>query len=205
VRFTPTRPGTPVASTLVAEKVQDVTPATTYVVKAGDSLWSIAKKHKLTVSDLTAANGIAANTNLQPGKKLLIPAKSSPGAATPAPTPAPASAKAVEAPAARAGADAIKHTVKSGETLGSIARNYGVRQSDIAVANHISDPAKIQAGMELIIPGWQATAGKSAKAAAKGSAKAETKPEPTPAAPPAAPIIPVIRLDESPVTPAPKR
>ena len=76
VRFTPTRPGTPVAGALQSEKVADVTPATTYVVRPGDSLWSIAKKHKLTVGDLTAANGIAANANLQPGKKLVIPAKS---------------------------------------------------------------------------------------------------------------------------------
>ncbi len=207
VRFTPTRPGTPVAGTLVEEKVADVTPATTYVVKSGDSLWSIAKKHKLTVADLTAANGIAANVRLQPGKKLLIPAKSvavGAGAATPA-----APAKSAEPPAARAGGDAVRHTVKSGETLGSIARNYGVRQADIAVANRIADPARIQAGMELIIPGWQAGNARKGKGAGKGSAptgepKAE---EPAPAeAPPvnAPPVVPIIRIDESPVTPAPK-
>ena len=46
-----------------AEKVVDVTTATTYIVKAGDSIWSIAKRHKLSVADLTAANGIADNAN----------------------------------------------------------------------------------------------------------------------------------------------
>ena len=40
-----------------------------------------------------------------------------------------------------------------------------VRQGDIAVANNISDPQKIRAGMELVIPGWQAAGGKSGKAA----------------------------------------
>lgn len=209
VRFTPTRPGTPVAGALVAEKVADVTPATTYIVKPGDSLWSIAKKHKLTVTDLTVTNGIAANANLQPGRKLLIPAKSGAASAA-APAAGPAPAKSTEAPAARAGSDSVKHTVKSGETLGSIARNYGVRSSDIAVANRISDPAKIQAGLELIIPGWQATPGKAGKGAAKaaGAAKTEPKAEPpaeTPAPAAPAPLIPVIKIDDSPVTPAPKR
>ena len=215
VRFTPTRPGTPVAGALVAEKVADVTPASTYTIKPGDSLWSIAKKHKLNVADLTAANGIAANANLQPGKKLLIPAKATAtsGVATP-PTGAPAKgAKPAESVAARAGSDSVKHTVKSGETLGMIARNYGVRSSDIAVANRISDPAKIQAGMELIIPGWQATPGKAGKNAAKTAgapgAKAEAQveaPAPSPAAPASpTPLIPIIRIDDSPVTPAPKR
>lgn len=197
VRFTPTRPGSPVVAPLQAEKVADVTPATTYIVKPGDSLWSIAKKHKLTVADLTTTNGLAANANLQPGRKLMIPAKS-----TPVPAVAAPARGASPAPAARPAGDGAKHTVRSGETLGTIARNYGVRQSDIAVANGISDPAKIQAGMELIIPG--ATASKSAKggkAAPKSEAKVE-EPAPPPANP--APVVPIIRLDDSPVTPAPK-
>ncbi len=215
VRFTPTRPGTPVAGTLVAEKVVDVTPATTYVVKPGDSLWTIAKKHKLTVADLTQANGMAANANLQPGKKLVIPGKSLPEAAA---APAAASRKSSEAaPTARAGGETVKHVVKSGETLGIIARNYGVRQSDIAVANRISDPAKIQAGLELVIPGWQGSAGKSGKGSAKAATGAGAKPadataDPkvesasTPATPPVVtpPLIPIIRIDDTPVTPAPK-
>ena len=212
VRFTPTRPGTPVATTLVAEKVADVTPAATYIIKAGDSLWSIAKKHKLAVADLTAANGVAANANLQPGKKLLIPSKSGSVAVQPAAAPAGVPAKSAEVPpAARASGAGVKHTVKSGETLGTIARNYGVRQADIAVANNISDPARIQAGMELVIPGWQPGSGKTGKVAAKpaAGAKPEVKveaaaAEPAPAATPP-PLVPIIRIDDSPVTPAPKR
>jgi LysM repeat protein len=102
--------------------------------------------------------------------------------------------------------ESVKHTVKSGETLGTIARNYGVRQSDIAVANRISDPARIQAGMELVIPG--AKSGKAGAKAANGS-KAEPKVEasapetPAPAAP--SPLVPIIRIDDSPITPAPKK
>ncbi len=198
VRFTPTRPGTPVAGALQSEKVADVTPASTYVVRPGDSLWSIAKKHKLTVADLTAANGIAANANLQPGKKLVIPAKSgvvaAPAAAA-APAPAPAkSTRPAKAASPKPGVEGVRHVVKPGESLSVIARNYGVRQSEIALANGISDPTRLQAGTEIVIPGVSAP-----KAPKASDAKAAE-----PAAPPAPPVIPVIRIEESPVTPAPK-
>jgi len=198
VRFMPTRPGTPVAGALQAEKVADVTPASTYIVRPGDSLWSIAKKHKLTVGDLTAANGIAANANLQPGKKLVIPAKSGAVAATasaPATPPPAKSARPAKAATPKPGVDGVRHVVKPGESLSVIARNYGVRQSEIALANGISDPTRLQAGTEIVIPGV------SAPKAAKSS---ETKPGDPATPPPAPPVIPVIRLEESPVTPAPK-
>lgn len=213
VRFTPTRPGTPVASTLVAAPVADVVPATTYTVKSGDSLWSIAKKNHLTVAQLTAANSLPANANLRPGQKLLIPAKGAgpETAATAAAAPA-AAAKSAEPAATRPAANGkgIVHVVKSGETLGAIARKYDLRTGDIAVANNITDPAKIRAGMELVIPGWEKPAAKSGKAKAASAASAEPAPSftPEPFAPPAdtantPPPIPVIRIDESPITPAP--
>lgn len=210
VRYTPTRPGTPVAGTLVSEPVADVTPAITYTVKSGDSLWSVAKKHHLSVAELAAANQLSANAMLHPGKKLVIPSQPLPStsaaASTPAATAAPKAAESAPA-APRAAGEVVKHTVKSGETLGSIARHYGVRQGDIAVANSISDPAKIRAGMELLIPGWQAPSAKSGKAPKAGAAKAPAAEE-TPAAQPAAPAtpppVPIIRIDESPITPAPR-
>ncbi|MSU49974.1 MAG: LysM peptidoglycan-binding domain-containing protein [Opitutus sp.] len=220
VRFTPTRPGSPVATALVVEPVADVAPATTYVVKSGDSLWSIAKKHHLAVAELAAANSLAPNANLRPGQKLLIAAKSMPGSDAPAgPAGGGSSAKAAPAvspggAATRSSADAVKHIVKSGETLGIIARNYGVRQGDIAVANNISDPAKIRAGMEIVIPGWQAPAGKSGKGTGKAGAGSAPKPAearpsfnvepPPPAATAPPPAVPIIRLDDNLITPAPK-
>ena len=105
--------------------------------------------------------------------------------------------------------------VQSGETLGVIARNYGVRQADIAVANRITDPARIRAGTELIIPGWQAVNGKAAKAAKAPATPVAAAPAPAPAAtaptvpvlvtePAPAPVVPVIRIDDGPVSPAPK-
>ncbi len=206
-RYVPTRPGTPVVPALVSEPVADVTPATTYTVQGGESLWSIAKKNKVTVAELSAANGLSANAKIQPGQKLLMPGKAASatvaatakGAAGPTP-------KAVEAPAsapaARPTGDGFKHVVKSGETLGTIARTYGVKQGDIAVANNISDPAKIKAGTELSIPGWQAPASKSGKTKAGTTKAGDAKVEQTTPTPP--PPVPVIPLFDSPITPAPK-
>ena len=225
VRFTPTRPNTPVAGTLVAEPVADVTPVSSYTVKSGDNLWTIARKNNVTVAQLTAANNLSANASLRPGQKLIIPGKpASPVAAATANGGASPSPKATDPLSAAAtnrasSPDVVKHVVKSGETLGGIARKYDVRQGDIAVANNISDPAKIRPGMELIIPGWHAPAGKNGKTgkSSTGTPKSSPPPangtgapstlEPLPpqSSPTTPPPVPVIRIDDSSAAPAPKQ
>ena len=223
VRYSPTRPGTPAASAIVAAPVADITPATTYAVGKGDSLWTIAKKNHLTVSELAAANNLKPASTLRLGQKLIIPGKApaagSAGAALPvsAPAASPAVGNIPAAPA-KASGESISHTVKMGESLGTIARKYGVRQGDIAVANNITDPQKITAGQILTIPGWQAPAGKAKTAAKPGGASLKPA-EPARSffvVPPVeqdldaglkavpATDVPVIRVDEAPV-PAPKK
>jgi len=221
VRFTPTRPGTPVAGTLVTEAVSGVIPVSTYVVKAGDSLWAIARKHDTTVAQLTAANNMNAKSSLKPGQKLLIPAGTvAPGVAVNGKVEGAPKAAVTAAPKS-AGKATMKHVVKSGESLGVIARNYGVKAGDIAVANQISDPAKILAGTELIIPGWQATAARKSSASqtpatstpppapvqrreSGAPAVIAIEPGPSDQQPSPSAQVPLIRIDESPITPAPK-
>lgn len=180
--YTPTRPGSPAAAALESQPVSDVIPATTYTVKSGDSLWIVAKKNHLKVAELTAANNLKAGAALRPGQKLVIPSKApASGAAASAEAPASASAPVAAHPAASAkpAAEGTKHVVKPGETLGTIARKYGVKVGELAMANAISDPQKIHPGQELVIPaGGHPGAGKSSKSAA---AKAEA---PVPAAVP---------------------
>ena len=45
---------------------------TRYVVRRGDSLWSIARKHNVKVNDLAAWNGLGDETLLRPGQSLKI-------------------------------------------------------------------------------------------------------------------------------------
>lgn len=200
IRYSPTRPNTPAAGALEAQPVGGVTPASTYTVAKGDSLWSIAHKNHLTKAELAAANNLKPEAALRVGQKLIVPGKTaSPVAAAPKPAANTGAALVESAPAAKVGsADTVKHVVKPGETLGAIARKYQVKVGEIAAANNISDPAKIHPGMELIIPGWQTPAG---KAAARNTAKTAAKPAAEPAK---AVTIPTISVgDEAPASDAP--
>jgi LysM repeat protein len=278
VRYSPTRPGTPAATAVQAQPVADVMPATTYAVGNGDSLWTVAKKNHLTVSELAAANNLPASTKLKLGQKLIIPGKSTDATSTmsasapssgsvykiktgdtlasvakragttmavlkqmnnlksdtvrlgqelklPAGTTmadaAPAAMATPDLPAAKpANANgSVTHVVKAGETLGTIARKYQVKQGDIAVANNITNPALIKVGMTLVIPGWQAP--KSAKGTTTTSATApvakpageqnplltvpsadqgaDAGPKPVPAT-----DVPVIKVDDTPAAGTPK-
>lgn len=215
VRFSPTRPGTPAEAALIAQPVTDVLPASTYTVKSGDSLWTIGKKNSLTPGALAAANNLKPNATLHEGQKLLIPSKPAAPMAAPGSTSASMTKAGDATGAAKASADSVKHTVKSGETLSTIAKKYGVKQGDIAVANNITDPQKIYLGMELIIPGWQTPAGKSATksgsaTSSKGGAAAKTAtpeikpiftaPAATPSiGPGASAAVPTIKVEEAPM------
>jgi LysM repeat protein len=211
VRFNPTRPGSPAASTLTAEPVADVTPATTYTVANGDNLWVLSKKFHVSAAEIAAANSLKTNAVIRPGQKLIIPGKPASAAVAATAMPAASVVKTSETVAPRTSSETVKHVVKPGESLSTIAQQYGVRQGDIAVANNIADPQRIRAGMELTIPGWQPTA-KSAKAGPRPAAKAPEQPtEPKsifqsddPNANRPAPEIPIIRVDDAPISPAAK-
>lgn len=225
IHFTPTRPNSPAASALMSEPVGDVTPAATYAVKSGDSLWSIAKRNHISVSELAAANNLKTSAVLHQDQKLIIPGKAPKAASSSSKSTAPlAASKASSEPGAapaKSGGEEMKHTVKSGETLGSIAHKYGVRVKDIEVRNNITDPGKVRVGTELIIPGWKSPSGsRSARSASSSASAPVSTPTATPdqsASPITAPAtpdqgqstpttsIPVIHLDDNPLTPAPTK
>lgn len=131
----------------------------TYKVKSGDNLGRIAGRYHVTVKQLQQWNHLR-NTNLRIGQKLIIyrrggGSKTS-SAATKAPTKAASAAKDTEvassAPVSTSSGDFTLYTVKSGDTLYSIAKNYpGVSANDIMSFNGISS-SKIKVGMKLKIP-----------------------------------------------------
>lgn len=200
IRYSPTRPGTAVASALETQPVSDVTPATTYTVVRGDSLWSVAKKNGLSKADIASANNLKTSSVLRVGQKLIIPSRptrmGASSEAAPAEQPAAERASAPAAPG-----EAVKHVVKPGETLGAIARRYGVKQGDIAVANNITDPRKIQPGQELVIPAKSSSAAKRAKGAGAAQAAGTAAPGPDQdldagLKPATATDVPVIKVDD---------
>ncbi len=107
---------------------------TFHVVEAGETLSSIAARHGVTVAQIAEANGIADASVIHVGTRLTLM-----GSTFVADT--------------ANGTAAANHTVSTGETLGSIASQYGVTVTDLARANDIADPNRIRSGQTLTIPG----------------------------------------------------
>ncbi len=144
VLFSPTRPGTPAAAAIEAQPPADVQPVSSYTVVKGDSLWSIAKKNGTTVKELTAANNLQSNSALRLGQKLIIPGK-------------PLTKAAASAAVAGAGAETLSYTVKSGDTLVSIARHAGTTSAAIKTLNKLKSSV-VRAGQVLVLPAGGASA-----------------------------------------------
>jgi len=67
---------------LVAAGAAGFTAGGTYLVKPGDTLWAISRANGISLSRLAAANGMRPNDLLLIGRKLNIPTKADPPAAT---------------------------------------------------------------------------------------------------------------------------
>ena len=170
-------PRTPAASAAAAPSYS---AGSRYTVRAGDSLSAIAARNGTTVTALRQANNLR-NDVIQIGQELIVPGGAS--------QPAPAMRANEDAPAAArrtagtisgdASTTTVEHTLRSGETLGALAKRYGVSTDAIIEANNISDPRKIRAGQKLVIPGQRATGASTTPA----PAPARTAPAPQPNAP----------------------
>ncbi|MGA8045696.1 MAG: LysM peptidoglycan-binding domain-containing protein [Dermatophilaceae bacterium] len=139
-----------------------------YVVKQGDSLYTIAQRHHTTVRALVERNALPDGGRLiHPGQKLHVPGGAGAGAAAPA-------AKATKA------ATTTTYTVRSGDTLIGIAQRHGTTARAVAALNGLSLTKHIHPGQQLRVPTSGSTA---AKAASSTTAAA---PKSSPAAAPAA-------------------
>jgi lysozyme len=125
--------------------------ASTYTVKAGDTLSAIAAKFGTTYQELAKINGIADPNKIYPGQVLKLTGSASAGNSTPAAT-------APKPPAAST------YTVKAGDTLSAIAAKFGTTYQELAKINGIADPNKIYPGQVLKLTG-SASAGNSTPAA----------------------------------------
>jgi len=123
---------------------------TKYVVKAGDTLSSIASQNGVTLDDLLAANP----SLIQPGIELVVPASTpvTPTPVIPVTPPAPVTPPVTPSAPEPAPSDPIRYTIQPGDNLTRIAAKYGISVDALAAANNISNPNLIQVGQQLIIP-----------------------------------------------------
>lgn len=147
VRFTPTRPsGSTGGAPATTQALAEPTSTSTYTVVKGDSLWTVAKKHGVTVNELASANNLRSNTVLQLGQRLIVPAKAT--ARTSAGTAATAPAGAT-APAPDAGG--ASYTVRSGDSLVAIAKAHATTPATLRALNNLrSDTVRV--GQVLTLP-----------------------------------------------------
>lgn len=130
-----------IAAAQAAVKASRPDPAPlAYTVQSGDTLWTIAQRHGVTVEDLAAANRLVLTAILPLGRSLEIPS----GAAL-----VPASRPAARA-AARPERSAV-HVVRSGETLWEIAGRYGTRVEDLMAMNDLGDSDWIKPGQRIVV------------------------------------------------------
>jgi membrane-bound lytic murein transglycosylase D len=131
-----------------------------HTVKKGETLATIAKKLKVSRTDLAEANYLSTNSKLAAGQQLIIPRAPTTLLAARTETPAPVTesrsldvvvASHVNPPAVQSAAQTkVTHRVKRGETLMSIARLYRTTVASVKQWNRIKGSG-IQAGQRLTI------------------------------------------------------
>jgi predicted Zn-dependent peptidase/LysM repeat protein len=155
----PKKPIYPGQSLKVPRSKATSVKAVVHTVRAGDTLTAIARKFNVTVQSLAEANGIDPKRPIRAGDELRVPSAQSTSSS---------SGKS------SGGASLRTHSVRSGETLGGIAKKYGVATAQLAAANGLGNKTTIRIGQVLTIPAPAAggPAGPSKAGDAPGPGKA---------------------------------
>lgn len=118
-----------------------------YIVKKGDTLYSISRKYQITVPELRAANNLSENDVLKAGAKLVIPAADIENAAA-------LSASKIsdyKKDSSRASATAA-YVVQKGDTLYGIARKYNIKLNELLSLNNLDNSSTIKIGQKILVP-----------------------------------------------------
>jgi LysM repeat protein len=124
-----------------------------YTVIKGDSLWAIAKRKNVSLSELYVANGLNQSSVLNIGQQIQVPVEGGAGIIN-----------TVTADTYQPSGDnmtAEAYTVKGGDTLSKIAKKYDTTVRAIQAANAKSSDI-IRVGEKLVIPVGESSTGSTA-------------------------------------------
>ncbi|GGH75307.1 LysM repeat protein [Pullulanibacillus pueri] len=157
-----------VTQTVASSSTKDQSSGSSYTVKSGDSLWAIAVKYDVSVSQIKQWNQLTSDV-IQPGQKLSVkPVQLSEKTNTEVKT----STSKTSSTASKASTANRTYVVKKNDTLWDIAVNYKVSVDDIKIYNKLSSYI-IFPGQKLKIP----TIGSSSVKADLPTAKVVKKPK----------------------------
>ena len=117
-----------------------------YIVKKGDTLYSISRKYQITVPELRAANNLSENDVLKVGVKLVIPSADIENAA------ALSAAKTTETKPNVSSKSATSYIVQKGDTLYGIARKYNIKLNELLSLNNLDNSSTIKIGQKILVP-----------------------------------------------------
>ncbi len=115
-----------------------------HVVEQGETLTHVAGLYGVALADLRAANGTLDPDRLQIGQRLVIPQ---------GPAAGQEGSAGVRTAAAQGEGEAVRHQVRQGESLWSIARRYQVGVDELRSWNGLGSGAVIHPGEHLTVRG----------------------------------------------------
>ncbi len=105
-----------------------------YVVRAGDSLWSVSRRYAVEVGDLARWNAMAPEDVLSIGRELVVWSDS-----------------AVVVPDANQRIRRVVYTVREGDSLYRISNRFRVSVADLLQWNDLSPERTLQPGQQLVL------------------------------------------------------
>ncbi len=117
-----------------------------YVVRPGNSWWTISRKFGVPISVLKSVNNRRSNL-LKPGQTLMVP-----GNGRSASVASSRSSNSQNAKTRQIAQSRSNYKVQAGDTLWDISRRFGVSVKTLQVSNGLSSRSRIKVGQRLFIP-----------------------------------------------------
>ena len=144
--------------------------ATYYTVQPGDTLSGIAVEYNTTTATLTSLNNLSNPNLIYVGQRLLVKSAST-AAASSATSTATSTASATSTSSTTS---ATTYTVKSGDTLSSIASSHNTTTAALTSLNSLANPNLIYVGQVLKLANTTTASTSSTSSAASTSSSATT-------------------------------